>query len=155
MLMPTLFSQSIAFMESLKLLETTKKAQMFKTLQYYGPQTIPSCPKKLQDGGNMASSWSQQGLHSQPIFEGISAPCGTSKLPQDSLKMASRWSKTGPKMAILACLEARFGPSCHRLSPCLPMLGHVGHMLACVEAMLADVGAYFVAMLAHVGPIWG
>ena len=33
--------------------------------------------------------------------------------------------------------------------------GTCWHMLACVEAMLADVGAYFVAMLAHVGPIWG
>ena len=99
----------------------------------------------------MASSWSQQGLHSQPIFEGSLAPCGTSKLPQDSLKMV----QTGPKMTILACLEARFGPSCHRLSPCVPMLGHVVHMLACVEDMLADVGAYFVPMLAHVGPIGG
>ena len=91
MLMLTLFSQCIAFMESLKLLETTKKAQMFKTLPW-APRRSQVVPKNFK----MAGTWPQAGPNraciASPFLRVSLPPVG----PQNCSKIASRWLEDGP-----------------------------------------------------------
>ena len=91
MLMLTLFSQSIAFMESLKLLKTTKKAQMFKTLTW-APIRSQVVPKSFK----MAGTWPQAGPNractASPFLKESLPPVG----PQNCPKIASKWLEDGP-----------------------------------------------------------
>ena len=123
---------------------------MFKTLPW-APRRSQVVPKNFKIAGTWPQAGPNRACTASPFLRVSLPPVG----PQNCPKIASRWLQDGPNRSQdghLDHLDARFGASCHRLTPCLPMLGHVGTMLACVEAVLADVGICWGLFCGHVSP---